>query len=94
MQYLVLGYDGTDDGAAARRQAARAAHLAGAQAMKAAGTMLFGAALLDDQGRMIGSACLVDFASRSDFDAWLANDPYVAGDVWRSIEVKPCRVSV
>ena len=94
MQYLVLAYDGTDDGAPARRQAAREAHLAGARAMKSAGEMLYGAALLDDGGRMIGSAMVVDFADRADLNAWLAADPYTTGDVWRQIEVKACRVSV
>ncbi len=94
MQFLVIGYDGTDPEAPARRQAARDAHLAAATAMKAAGQMLYGAALLGDDGRMIGSACLVDLPDRAAVDAWIKRDPYVTGGVWKKIEVTPCRVSV
>lgn len=91
MQYLVIAYDGTDAGAPARRQAARAAHLEGARAMKAAGTFLEGGAILDDSEQMIGSMMLVDFPGETELQEWLKTDPYVTGDVWRSIEVRPFR---
>jgi len=94
MQYLILAHDRNHAHASARRLAARPAHLTLAQAMKAAGTMLCGGALPDDEGHMIGSACIVEFASRAEVDAWLAQDPYVTGDVWRTIEVIPFRQAV
>ena len=94
MQFLVIAYDGTDADAPARRQAVRAAHLAGAEAMKTAGEMPVGGAILDDDGAMIGSACVVEVADRAALDAWLARDPYVTGDVWRRIEVHPFRRAV
>ena len=94
MQYLVIAYDGTDEGAPARRAAVRAAHLAGVQKLDEAGTMLCGGALLDEGERMIGSACVVEFPDRAALDAWLARDPYVTGDVWRRIEVLPFRRAV
>ena len=94
MQFLVVAHDGTDAEAPARRQAVREAHLEGVQAMKEDGSMICGGALLDDGGAMVGSACIVEFESRAALDAWLENDPYISGDVWRKIEVTPFRRAV
>ncbi len=94
MQFLVVARDGTDDGAAERRMAVREAHMAGAKAMAASGALILGGALLDDDGAMIGSACMVEFEDRAALDAWLKDDPYVTGDVWRTIEVTPFRRAV
>ena len=65
MQFLIIAYDGTDEGALKRRMAAREAHLVGARAMKANGSMIVGGAILDDQGRMVGSSCIVEFPDRA-----------------------------
>jgi uncharacterized protein YciI len=97
MQFLVCGHDGDDDGALERRTEVRAAHLALGDKMAADGKMLFAVALLDGDGdgdgaRMVGSAIIVDVPSRDDVDRWLEVEPYVVGDVWRRIEVTPCRV--
>ncbi|UGQ14309.1 YciI family protein [Yinghuangia sp. ASG 101] len=92
MQYLVIAYDGKDSGALDRRMRVREAHLGLGDEMVAAGRHLFGTAILDDEGRMIGSMLVVDFASREELDGWLATEPYVVGDVWREIDVRPCRV--
>ncbi len=94
MQFVVIAYDGTDAGARDRRLAARPAHLENAGRMKEKGTLLTGGAILDDQGATIGSVLVVDFPSRTEFDAWLAADPYVTGDVWRKVEARPFRVAV
>jgi uncharacterized protein YciI len=91
MQFLITAYDGTDEGALERRMAAREAHLVGARAMKASGSMIVGGAILDDQGRMVGSSCIVEFPARDAVDAWLAADPYVTGNVWQKIDVQPFR---
>ncbi len=92
MHYLVIAYDGPDDGALDRRLRAREAHLRLGDEMAAAGRHLFGTAILDNDGRMVGSMLVVDFASRDELDGWLAKEPYVVGGVWREIEIKPCRV--
>ncbi len=94
MQFLVVARDGTDDGAAARRLAVREAHIEGAKAMAASGAMICGGALLDDNGAMIGSACMVEFEDRAALNAWIKGDPYMTGDVWRTIEVTPFRRAV
>ena len=93
-QFLVIAHDGTDPGAKARRLAARPAHLDGVRPMIERGDMIVGGAILDEAGEMVGSVTIVDFPDRAALDAWLAADPYVTGDVWREVEVRPFRVAV
>ena len=92
MQFLVIGYDGTDDKAPERRLAVREAHLAGVTKMKEEGKAIFGVAILNDHEQMIGSSLVVDFPTRADVDAWLKTEPYVTGGVWKKIEVLSARV--
>lgn len=91
MEFLVIAYDGRDAEAPARRQAVREAHLENARRLAAAGHIIEGGAILDEDGTMIGSAVIVDFPSRATLDDWLKNDPYVTGEVWRTVEVRPFR---
>lgn len=90
MQFLILGYDGTDENAAARRAAARPDHIAMGDKLLEAGHLWYGAALTGDEGDMIGSMYMVSFPTRSDLDDYLKEEPYVKGDVWQKIEVLPC----
>lgn len=92
MQFLVIGRDGSDEGAMARRLAVRDNHLALSQQMKNTGELLFASALLDDKERMVGSAMFMEFEDRAALDAWLEVEPYVTGDVWRTVEVSLCKV--
>lgn len=91
MQFMVLAYDGTDSQALERRLQARAAHIALGNKFRASGNMLLGVALLEDE-KMIGSMLVVDFPSREDVEKWLAIEPYVTGEVWKKIEITPCKV--
>ena len=93
-QFLVLAYDGTDAEAAARRNAARPAHLEGVKPMVERGELRAAGAILDDAGNMVGSAIFAEFASRAALDAWLEREPYVKEGVWQRIEVKPFRLAV
>jgi uncharacterized protein YciI len=93
-QYVVIAYDGTDAAALDRRMAARPAHLANVKPMVDAGQLKAGGAILDDAGSMIGSVTICDFPDRAALDQWLATDPYVTGNVWQKIEVKPFRLAV
>jgi len=81
MQFMIVAYDGQDEGALNRRLAVRDSHIAGG-------------AILDEAGRMIGSTTYVEFESRADLDNWLQQDPYVTGDVWRDITISPIRLTV
>lgn len=92
MQFLVLGYDGDDPEALDRRLKVRPDHLALGDEMTARGEMLVGFAMLSDDGRMRGSAIVVDLPDRAAVDEYLAIEPYVTGDVWRRVEVTPCKV--
>ena len=94
MQFMVVAYDGTDEGALNRRLAVRDSHIAGAIELKNKGNLIAGGAILDDAGRMIGSTTYVAFKSRAELDAWLERDPYVTGDVWRDITITPIRLAV
>ena len=94
MQFMIIGRDGTDADAPARRQAVRPTHLAGIQPFVDAGNILMGGAILDDGGTMVGSVILADFPSREELDAWLDRDPYITGGVWQEVEVAPFRVAV
>ncbi|MFS0577084.1 YciI family protein [Sporosarcina sp. 179-K 3D1 HS] len=92
MQFIVMGYDGTDEEAIDRRLRAREEHLQVVEKRVAAGEHLYGAAILNDQGKMIGSIMVVDYPSREELDNWLKVEPYVVGEVWQKIEIKPCQV--
>lgn len=90
MQFLIIGLDGTDDGAPARKQAVREQHIALGDELLAAGNMWYGAALWDDDGNMKGSALMMDFESEEALQEWLDKEPYVVGDVWCDITIHKC----
>lgn len=91
MHYVIHAYDFTDEQAYERRLAARPAHFEKARQLKAEGHFVLGGALLDEGGKMIGSMMLVDFDSEESLNQWLTSDPYVLGQVWDRIDVKPFR---
>ena len=93
MQFMVLGYDGLDEGAPARRLAVREAHLGLAEARFEQGEFLYACAILDEEGRMRGSMIVCEFPSRPELDHWLKTEPYVIGNVWKKIEVLAVRVA-
>lgn len=92
MQYLLTGHDGTDAEAIGRRLAVRDQHLALGDQLVAAGKMLYGGALLDENDTMIGSVLVLSFESRDELDAWLTIEPYMTGNVWQRVEIQPFRV--
>lgn len=92
-QYLVLGHDGTDAGAPARRAAAQAAHRANVAALQDSGMLMLGGPVFDETGAAVGSACIANVRDRAELDAWLASDPYVTQGVWQRIEVRPMRIA-
>jgi uncharacterized protein YciI len=92
MQFIVIGHDGTDEGASERRKAAREAHLAVCARSVSTGNQLIGAAMMNETGAMNGSVMIMDFEDRAALDDWLAKEPYVTGKVWERVEVIPCKV--
>ena len=93
MQIVIIGRDGSDPGAPARRQAARPAHIERARAARAEGLFITGGAILDPGGRMVGSVVMMEFPSLEDAEAWVRADPYVTGGVWQDLEIHPFRIA-
>lgn len=79
---ITISHDGTDPGARARRDAARAAHLQRVLAAAEAGILVMGGVLLQGQA-IIGSITCTAHASDAEAEAWWAEDSYVTGDVWQ-----------
>jgi len=84
----VVAMDGDDAGAGARRLAARPKHFARVADDARAGRLILGGAILDGGGAMVGSLAILAMPTPEAF-AWVAADPYVAGDVWRCIAMHP-----
>ena len=93
MQFLLIGYDGTDSEAPNRRLSVREEHLAKIRNLKQEGECLFGGAILDDEGKMIGSMIVYDFPDRQSLDTRLKEEPYVTAGVWGKIEIRPFRLA-
>jgi uncharacterized protein len=87
MQFVVIGLDGTDSEAVARRQAARQDHIKRGDELLASGNLWYGAALLNDDGSMKGSLYVIDFPSEKELQDWLDTEPYVTGGVWKDITI-------
>ena len=93
MQFLIIAYDGKDDDAINRRMKMREKHFDGVRYRKKDGEHLYGGAILDENGKMIGSMMVVEYPSLDNLQKnWLRTEPYIVGDVWREIEIKPFRV--
>lgn len=90
--FVVIAWDGTDEGALARRMAARPGHMEAVAPMARDGRLVLGGALLDaPEGKMVGSVAVVDLPDEAAVRAWIAGDPY--GEVWRDVSIHPFRVA-
>jgi uncharacterized protein YciI len=95
MWYLILGRDRPDSLAA--RAAARPAHLARLEALKAEGRLFVAGPLpaidAEDPGPagFAGSLIVAQFDDLAAARAFADADPYVAGSVYASVEVMPFR---
>jgi len=68
-------------------------HFTGARELKANNNFIIGGAILDENGKMIGSMMVVQFETEDDLALWMQREPYINGNVWQSIEVKPFKVA-
>ncbi len=84
---ITIARDARDSGAAARREAARPAHIDRVIGWAKAGTLVLGGAILDvGEAAMIGSIAITAHASDAEAEAAWAEDPYVTGGVWRDVQ--------
>lgn len=90
MQFIVKAYDG--DGMLEKRMAVRSRHLEGMARLGA--HVICAGGLLDESGKMKGSVLIMDFADRSELDAYLSGEPYVQEHVWEKIEVERLNVVI
>ncbi|MFN8241515.1 MAG: YciI family protein [Bacteroidales bacterium] len=93
MQFILIAYDGTDEGALERRMSARQEHLEKIAVLKKKGEFISGGAILDDSGKMVGSMVLYDFPDRAALDERLKEEPYLTKGVWKKIEIMPFRLA-
>ena len=94
MQFLLMGYDGTDSKAPQRRLGSRTKHLERIAVMKKKGEFLFGGAILDENGQMKGSMVVYEFPDRASLDRCLEDEPYITNGVWQKVEITPFRLAV
>jgi uncharacterized protein YciI len=92
-QYIIIARDGNDTEALERRIKARPSHFESARELKSHDQFVIGGAILDDNGKMIGSMMIVQFETEDDLLNWMRNEPYINGNVWQDIEVKPFKVA-
>lgn len=90
MQFIIKAYDGA--GMLAKRMEVRPRHLEGMDRL--GGHVICAGGLLDEDGKMKGSALIMDFADRSELDAYLASEPYVQEHVWDRIDVERINVVI
>lgn len=92
-QYLITGYDYTDEGALDRRMAVRPHHFDNAKLYKEKGNYITGGAILDDNGKMIGSVMILQFESEEELEAWKKGEPYITQKIWETVDVKLFRLA-
>lgn len=78
-------------GALEKRLAARDEHLEKIHELKAAGSIIDGGALLDDEDTMIGSIVMCSFPDRAGLDAYLESEIYIRAGVWEDIQILPMK---
>ncbi|MDB5317279.1 MAG: hypothetical protein JWO24_3123 [Rhodospirillales bacterium] len=84
---ITIAYDAQDAEAPARRAAARPAHFERVTGWAKDGTLALGGAILDADGAaMIGSIAITRHASDAEAEAAWADDPYVTGRVWSTVQ--------
>jgi len=93
MQFVLIAYDGTDEGALERRMGVRDNHLSGISTLRRSNNFISGGAILDDNGKMIGSMVLYEFPDRAALDAMLKDEPYIKAGVWKNITIHPFRLA-
>lgn len=86
MNFVIIGRDHED--AFERRMAVRDEHLARLVPYKENGAVIFVVALKDENdGHINGSIIVFNVESRQEVDEIMKDEPYIANNVWKSIEV-------
>lgn len=92
MNFVINGYDFTDDKALERRMSVREKHMALIREMHTAGTVIFAAAKIDEVGNMCGSTLYLEVESEDEVQSYLEKEIYISGKVWDKVTVELCKV--
>lgn len=93
MLYAIIGQ--IFPGCLEKRKVARPAHVARLQALQDEGRLIlagpFPAVDSNDPGAagFTGSLIVAEFVTLSDAQAWAEADPYVSGEIYKSVSVQP-----
>lgn len=90
--HFFIGFDGIDENALERRLKVRQDHIVLGDELLKKGHILYGCALLNDKKEMCGSAFVTQFPTREELNKWLEKEPYVVGEVWKTINVYQCQI--
>ena len=81
------------EGSLEKRLAVRPQHLARLEKLDAEGRVIVAGAMPKDrenpQAGFYGSTLILDFDTREELDAWLAEEPFLKEGIYASIDVKP-----
>lgn len=88
MQFVITAYDG--EGKLAKRMEVRPRHLEGVEKLRE--HVICAGGLLDEEGKLKGSVLVMEFDSREELDAYLAQEIYVVEHVWQKITVERMNV--
>lgn len=90
MGYAVIAWDGPDP---SRRAAARDRHLAVITRWAEEGRLALGVPLFTPEWQPAGSLMVLNVPDRAGLDAYLAEEPFAAEDVWTRWQAHPFRIA-
>lgn len=93
MGYVILGWDGEDEGAAARRAAVRERHLEVITRWAAAGRLHLAVPLFRGDGTAAGSLMILNDEDEVGAREYLLEEPFAREGVWLSYQMRPYRIA-
>ena len=90
MQFMIKALDGA--GMLEKRLEVRPRHLESINQIR--DHIICAGGLLNDEGKMKGSCLVLEYPSREELDAYLAQEPYVLANVWEKVEVEVMNVLI
>jgi uncharacterized protein YciI len=91
--FAILGWDGADAEAAARRARVRSPHLAVITRWAEAGRLSLGVPLFREDGSTAGSLMILGEEDEVGLKEYLAEEPFAREGVWLSYQARPFRIA-
>jgi uncharacterized protein YciI len=92
MGFVLIGHDGTDAAAPARREAVRPAHLLSIRAAASAGLLVMSGPRMPDDHTTTGSLQFFE-ATQAEMAGYMAQEPFATQGVWQRTEILPFRIA-